>query len=148
MRSEYPVDSLHFYDALAERMKDHPELFNILGDVDMDLALVIRRPQADPFCVLLSFSGIQCLPNEITEGEERSADCWLEGPLDAWQAMVDDIVTHGAATARWTINSLTLMGDRIVVNGADPLGTDRFFRFNQTVQEYFDGAASLAAANA
>ena len=60
--------------------------------------------------------------------------------------MFDDIAEHGHATGRQTINSLTLLGDDIVVQGSDPLGVDKFFRFNQTVQAFVDGAGTHAAA--
>ena len=54
-----------------------------------------------------------------------------------------------AANSNWqTINSLTLVGDRIAVHGDDPLGVDLFFRFNQTVQAFLDGAAVVATASA
>jgi hypothetical protein len=62
--------------------------------------------------------------------------------------MFDDITTNGRATGRRTINSLTLVGDRIDVRGDDPMGVDKFFRFNQTIQQFFDGAAQLAPASA
>ena len=44
----------------------------------------------------------------------------------------------------YTINSLALMGDRIRCEGDDPMGLDKFSRFNQTLQEFFDGARHLA----
>ena len=39
----------------------------------------------------------------------------------------------------WTINSLALKGDPMVVACDDPTGTDKFSRFNQTLQEFLDG---------
>ena len=82
------------------------------------------------------------------EGDEQTADCWLDGDLAAWQAMFDDIVANGRATGRQTINSLTLVGEAIAVKGADPLGVDVFFRCNQTVQAFLDGAAAVLRAPA
>jgi len=57
--------------------------------------------------------------------------------------MFDDIHVNGMATGRKTVNSLTLLGDRIDIRANDPLGKDLFFRFNQTVQQFLDGAAEL-----
>jgi hypothetical protein len=59
--------------------------------------------------------------------------------------MVADILGNGRATGRYTINSLTLMGDEIRLRGADVMGVDKFSRFNQSLQEFFDGAANLSA---
>lgn len=142
------IDTVAFFDALASEMNAHPEIYEVLGDVDMDIAVVMRADGAD-FRVLLTFADIACTGvREIGDGEERTASCWLEGPLDAWQTMFDDIVANGRATGWQTINSLTLVGDRIAVHGDDPLGVDLFFRFNQTVQAFLDGAAVVASAPA
>ena len=60
--------------------------------------------------------------------------------------MFDDIAAHGHATGGWTLNTLTLFGDRIALDAADPMGEDRFHRFNQTLQEFVDAASRLRAA--
>lgn len=138
------IDSVRFFEVLADAMNADPTRFEVLGDVTMNLALVMRRPGADAFGVVLGFDGIRCDGVAgISPGEERQADCWLEGDLGHWQAMFDDIAANGRATGRQTINSLTLLGDHIAVHGADPLGVDRFFRYNQTVQALLDGAAEI-----
>lgn len=140
------LDSVAFFDALAAEMNANPAAYEVLGDIDLDLGIVVRRPDGDPFRVRLAFHGIACEGvAEMAPGDERTADCWLEGDLAAWQAMLEDILANGRATGRQTINSLTLLGDHIAVHGGDPMGVDRFFRFNQTVQSYFDGAAAVAA---
>ena len=63
--------------------------------------------------------------------------------------MFDDIVANGTASGRQTINSLALLGTGstdIRLRGDDPMGVDKFSRFNQTLQEYLDGASRLAVA--
>lgn len=138
------IDSVSFFDALADEMNAHPEQYEVLGDVDMDLALVMRDPHGD-FGVRLGFSGVRCDGvGEIGDGDESTADCWLDGSLDSWREMFDNIIENGHATGRQTINSLTLLGTHITVQGDDPLGVDKFFRFNQTVQAFLDGAAAVA----
>jgi hypothetical protein len=107
------------------------------------------RSDAGDFGVQLTFEGITCAGVKgIDDGDERTAACWLEGPLEAWQTMFDDIVANGRATGRQTINSLTLLGDDIAVHGDDPLGVDLFFRYNQTVQAFLDGAAVVVGSPA
>ena len=142
------VDTIELFDALARRMNARPEHFEALGDIDLDLVCVMRF-DIGAFSVRLSFEGIGCAGVGLCEpGDERTADCWLEGPLEAWVAMFDDVRAHGGATGMYTLNSLTLLGDRIALHGGDPMGVDRFHRFNQSVQEFFDGAATLDAAPA
>ena len=142
------IDTIAFFDALASRMNADPRSYEVLGDVDLDLALVMRRPDGADFRVLLSFRGIGCeRVAELDPDDEQRADCVLDGPLDAWAEMFDDVQRNGRATGRQTINSLTLLGERIVVRGVDPLGVDKFFRYNQTVQAFLDGAAGLVSAD-
>ncbi len=135
-----PVDTIVFFDALANEMNAHAERFMPLGEADMTLVLVMGRSGGD-FRVRLEFESFGCSGvAEVDDDAGRGADFRLEGPLDAWQAMFDDIIANGRATGLHTINSLALMGDRICCLGDDPMGLDKFSRFNQTLQEFLDGA--------
>jgi hypothetical protein len=139
------IDTVPFFDTLASRMNAQPTSYEVLGDVDMDFAIVMQRPEGDPFRILLTFRGITCEGvTELEAGDETRADFRLEGDLSAWQTMFDDIDEHGHATGRQTLNSLTLLGDAIAARGSDPLGVDKFFRFNQSVQAFVDGAGARA----
>jgi hypothetical protein len=141
------IDSIAFFDALASAMAADPARYERLGDVEVDLALVMRAADGTQFRVLLSFGGITCdSVTEIEPGDEQAAHCWLEGDLEDWQAMFDNIAEHGHAVDQWTLYTLTLFGDRISLHATDPMGEDRFHRFNQTLQEFFDAAARTGTA--
>jgi hypothetical protein len=138
------IDNVAFFDRLADEMTADAERYERLGDIEVTLALVFRRPAGDHFRVRLAFHGIRCEEvAEIGPGDEAAADCWLEGDLEQWQAMFADIGEHGHAAGDWTLNTLTLFGDRISLHASDPMGQDRFHRFNQTLQEFVDAAARL-----
>ena len=140
------IDSIAFFDGLAAVMATEPETYERLGDIDLELALVMRRADGDHFRVRLSFHGITCDGVvEIDPLEEQLADCWLDGALEDWEAMFTNIAEHGHAVEQWTLNTLTLFGDRISLHAADPMGEDRFHRFNQTLQEFIDAAARVRA---
>jgi hypothetical protein len=140
------IDSISFFSGLAAEMNAHPERFQILGDADMVCALVMTRGASPAFAVRLRFEGLNCEDvTEVSADEALQAEYRLEGPVGAWEDMFADIREHGAATGRHTINSLALIGQQIVLKGEDPMGVDKFSRFNQTLQEYFDGAARLTA---
>jgi hypothetical protein len=138
------VDTLPFFDALAEEMNTHPERFELLGAADMVVEVVMtRRPDGD-FRVRLAFEGLGC--SGVTELEEDGvpdSDFRLVGPLAAWRAMFEDIAANGRATGLHTINSLALLGNEIACVGDDPMGLDKFSRFNQSLQEFFDGARQV-----
>jgi hypothetical protein len=141
----HEIDTVAFFDALASEMNAHPEEYDILGDIELRLAIVMERDDGSAFRALVTFDGIECTGvATINEGDEHGADCWIAGGAAAWRAMFDDIVAHGRAEGRQTINSLTMLGHPLAVHGDDPLGVDKFFRFNQSVQHFFDGAANAA----
>jgi hypothetical protein len=136
--------SKHFFEGLADEMNAHPEKFKVLGEADMVGSLVMRSPDGD-FAVRICFRDLGCEGiAEVDATEAAVADFYLDGPMEAWRAMFDDIAEHGAASGRQTINSLALLGDDIRLRGDDPMGVDKFSRFNQTLQEYLDGAARIA----
>ena len=62
-----------------------------------------------------------------------------------WQRMLDEIARKGRPELRHTLNSLVLMGDEMWLESADQLREDKFYRFNQTLQEFFNLAAQLPA---
>jgi len=149
MSEHPPVDSLSFLEGLASEMNAHPERYEVLGDCDLVFGLVMERPDGDAFRARITFEGVSCLDVSAMEaGDEALCDCWLQGPLSAWAAMVADVLEHGRATGRHTLNSLTLLGDEIVLRGGDVMGIDKFSRFNQSLQEFFDGAAQAPALRA
>jgi len=138
------IDSASFFAGLADEMNAHPDQF--LGDADMVAALVLRKPEGD-FAVKVTFEalGVKSV-EEISAADASKADYYLDGQIAAWQAMFDDILEHGAASGRMTINSLALLATDIRLRGNDPMGTDKFSRFNQSLQVYLDGAARTAVA--
>ncbi|MCE9623419.1 MAG: hypothetical protein K8R99_13850 [Actinomycetia bacterium] len=140
------IDTEAFFVALADELNAHPEQFKVHGEADMVAALVMRKADGD-FAVRVAFEGIRVeAVSEIVPADVVGADYYLDGPLPAWQAMFDDILANGAASGRLTINSLALLGTEIRLRGDDPMGVDKFSRFNQTLQEYLDGAARVAVA--
>jgi hypothetical protein len=141
------INSASFFQSLADDMNRRPDDFYILGDCDMSAVLVMRSDSGD-FAVKVSFAVLACSGvQEVSAADaDSSGDYYLDGPLTAWQAMFDNILANGKAVGRQTINSLALLGDDIRLRGTDPMGVDKFSRFNQTLQEYLDGAARTAVA--
>lgn len=140
------IDDVRFFEALMAEWNAHPEQHKVLGDADMVCALVMRGADAD-FAVRIVFEALACEGvSGIDASEAHLADFYLDGPIDAWRTMFADILANGTATGRQTINSLALLGTDIRLRGDDPMGVDKFSRFNQTLQEYLDGAARIAVA--
>jgi len=139
-----PVDSVAFFDGLADEMNAHSERYALLGEAEMAVVVVMGRPTGD-FRVRIEFEALGCAGvAAVDDAHGPVADFRLVGPIEQWQAMFDDIAANGRATGPFTINSLALIGERIRFEGDDPMGLDKFSRFNQTLQEFFDGARRVA----
>ena len=130
------IDTRRFFEALASQMNAEPDRYRRLGEAYMTVGIVIGE-----FRVRLDFDGLRC---DVADGDDVDlCDFRLEGPVEAWQQMFDDVAAHGRAVGLQTVNSLVLLGDTIVLRGRDPMGLDKFSRFNQTLQELLDGWARL-----
>lgn len=139
-----PVDSIELFEALAQEMNTHPEIYQGLGWCDLNLGVVMHRNDRAPFAVAMSLREYGCEQVTLFDpADTQHLDCWVVGDLADWQAMFDDIAQNGMATGELTLSSLVLLADRITVKGNDTMGVDLFFRFNQTLQNVFDGAAAI-----
>jgi len=84
---------------------------------------------------------------EITADELRDLDFYLEMEPERWQAMLDNIREHGHAEGGFTLNSLDLtLADGLHQNATgDGYRADKFFRFNESLQRFFDLSARLSS---
>ncbi len=81
--------------------------------------------------------------SEIDAAAADELDFYLVQSPDAWKAMLDDIKSNGHATHEFTLNSLDLRSDQELAIGKDYNRRDAFYRFNQTLQDYFDMSAQM-----
>ena len=134
------VDDIGFFEALAATMNADPARFRPYGEAYM-CAGVVMRTAAGEFRVRLDFDGLRC---EVFPWDGAlPCDYWLDGPLAAWEQMFANIADNGRAVGLQTVNSLVMLGEDIRLEGRDPMGLDKFSRFNQTLQEFLDGTARL-----
>lgn len=139
----FDVTSAALYEDLARHMNHQSEHFRLLGDADMTVVFTVKAP-AKTVHVQLVFNELTCDGVALVGVDESHlCDFRLEGGIDAWNEMFDDIAANGSASGPLTINSLALRGDRISIEGDDPMGLDKFSRFNQTLQDFLDGAGRL-----
>lgn len=120
------------------------------GQCSCRAGLVVSAPDDTPKDVfVLTFEGKECLGGERAAAEALAdVDFYMHMPLKDWQAMLGDIQAHGHATADHTLNSLDLNrkdGLSTSVHG-DQYREDLFFRYNQTLQFFFDASARIKTA--
>ena len=62
-----------------------------------------------------------------------------------WNRMLAEITESGRPSLRGTLSSLALMGEEMWLESTDQLREDKFYRYNQTLQEYLNLASRLPA---
>jgi hypothetical protein len=71
----------------------------------------------------------------------------LEGDYDAWREMIENIGAHGGADLSHTLNFLTLPDWPLRIVPLDDAGgqldADRFYRYIESLQEFFNEAARV-----
>lgn len=82
---------------------------------------------------------------EITEDELRDLDFYLSMPPAMWQDMLEDTRREGHGGRNFTLNTLDLkLPDGLAINAlGDGYRMDKFFRFNQSLQRFFDLSAKV-----
>jgi hypothetical protein len=96
---------------------------------------------------LLTFEGAECsAAQKVQEADLAAADFILEMPYALWKEMVQNIAQNGRADLHHTLNTLDLgrpEGLSHSIHG-DQYREDLFFRYNQTMQYFFDASARVA----
>lgn len=94
----------------------------------------------------LVMEGLECTSaSRIDEDHLQHVDFYLEMAPDEWRQMIANIKEHGGAALNWTLNTLDLDRDEPLAKSVtgDQYREDLFFRFNQTLQFFFDASARI-----
>jgi hypothetical protein len=145
-RTQVAFPSDEFFQALADRMNSQEAKYKKIGWVDLRLG--VRVLPDDTFreekLYGLVFDTYTCeQAREIAAPTEVEAECVVEGPYWAWKEMFENIATHGKADATHTFNYLTLTEWPLKLTGEDQLGIDKVFRYNFSLQLFWEEAAEL-----
>ena len=134
--------STEFFAALQEKMREQGDRFRQLGYFDTKFGVRVTGEPARAF--VLEFDVFECVGiREVAEIDPGAVDFVLEGSLEAWREMLENIRANGKADGDHSINTLTHFGEKIRVVYDDPDGHDKLYRFDESIQQYFDLAASL-----
>ena len=135
--------SVAWFQRLADRMAEDGERYRVLGACDCCMVVKVEQPN-NPRLFELQFKSYEVESiRELDSLEEASSEHFVvEAPLRVWEEMIENIESRGVADLEHTLNYLTFPDDPMVVGGPDQLMVDAFYRFNQTLQLFFNGAAS------
>jgi hypothetical protein len=142
--------SVDWFERLASAMSAAPERYRKLGPVDMTLVPRITMPDGRVRTFVLVFQDFRCVSVAVTDDLTHARGphpVALEGDFDAWREMIDNIRAHGAPDGMHTLNYLTLPDWplRLVPldAGGGQLDADRFYRYMESLQSFFNEAARV-----
>ena len=126
----------------SQKFKDQ---YRALGAIDCTMVVQVDDPQG-PRLFEVKFKSYEVDSvrrlNSIDEADPEHFR--IEGPMEAWKDMIENIRDRGEPDLEHTLNFLTFPDDPMVVDGPDQLQTDAFYRYNQSLQLFFNGAADVA----
>ena len=135
--------SVEWFEALGERVAKDKKEFRRLGYFDANVGIKIDGNGAGSKGYVISFEDYGVKGVRASDDPGKGADFTIEGSLDAWSDMVRNIREHGEPDLDHTLNRLTMAGVPLNVVAEDQLKTDVFYRFNQSIQAFFNEAASV-----
>jgi hypothetical protein len=134
-----------FFLALQRRMREQQERFRSLGFFDVTFGVHVLPDTGDgpEHRFVLGFEVFDCIRAQAVRDFDTPVDFVLSGRLAAWRAMLENVKGRGGADVAHSINTLTHFGEGLQVRYDDPEGHDKLYRFAESVQAFFDLAATL-----
>jgi hypothetical protein len=133
--------------ALGRRMEAEGERFRRLGYAEVRFAIAVMSEDG---ARMERVTGLEIAGYQLTRAvaldsvAEFDPDFIICARDATWQRMLDEIARTRRPELRHTLNSLALIGDELWLQSADQLREDKFYRFNQTLQELFNLAAPVS----
>ncbi|GBD26211.1 hypothetical protein HRbin30_01541 [bacterium HR30] len=137
--------SIRWFELLAAEANSQRARFEHLGDVDCVAEFCVTDVQPAPFVVQVTFEEFGVVDVRIPAANDRDrADFRVEGNLATWRRMLESIARNGGRPdLEQTLNYLTHMGTPMRVMSADPVRRDLYFRYAQSLQEFFNVSARI-----
>lgn len=130
--------SVEWFNAIKDLVNNDPA-FRHLGTVDTVIGAKIGGKIFE-----LTFEAFECTGvREVGENALRDMDFWLEQPYDAWKDMIDNIKKNGHADLTHTLNTIDLNMPEGFAKSQDGYRRDAFYRFNQSIQDFFNASAKI-----
>ena len=130
--------SVEWFDAVRELINSDDK-YRQLGTVDASVGIKVGDQ-----LFLLTFEAFECSGvKEIDEADLRDVDFWLEQSPEEWRAMLENIKQHGTADLQFTLNTIDLTLSEGFARSYDGYRRDAFYRFNQSLQNFFDASSKI-----
>ena len=130
--------SVEWFNSIREITNNDPA-FRQLGTVDAVIGVKVGSKIYE-----LTFEAFECTNvREANENALRDMDFWMEQPYDAWKDMLENIKKNGHADLTHTLNTIDLSIPEGLARSQDGYRRDAFYRFNQSIQDFFNASAKI-----
>lgn len=133
--------SLAWFEALQRLVNDDPN-YRRIGTVDATMGV-----KAAGEVYVVTFEAFEC--RSVRAGNDYdliNVDFFIEMEPASWRTMLENIKANGGAEAGQTLVSLDMLHEISTNATGDQLRADMFFRYNQSLQHFFDLSANLNTA--
>lgn len=130
--------------ALGRLMEAEGESFRRLGYAEVRFAIRVLNDESEGIerTTGLEFAGYTLVRAQaLVATADFDPDFVICARRQIWQRMLDEIARNGRPELRHTLSSLALVGEDLWLESSDQLREDKFYRVNQTLQEFFNLAA-------
>lgn len=142
-----PFPSVEWFKQLAKLMNTNRARQEQLGYVDCVATFSVGDDSngATPRHFQVTFEEFEAIGvKEVSSEEVVSADFALVASTETWSEMIRSIAEGGGQPdLDHSLNRLSHMGTPMKLNAPDPLKADLYFRYNQSLQEFFDASAGF-----
>jgi hypothetical protein len=142
MMTSFPAPE--WFLALGRMMAAEGEVFRRLGYAEVRFVVrVLDDGGKVAAATAIEIDGYALTNAFQLDGKPFDADFAICAPRAVWAEMLEEIAREGRATLRHTLSSLALVGESLWLESDDQLREDKFYRYNQTLQELFNLSARL-----
>lgn len=131
--------SLAWFQALREQV-NHDESYARIGTCDATMGVAVGDQ-----AYLVTFEAFEVAGvREATPDQLAEADFVLAATPERWREILDNIRDNHGAGPDYTLNTLDLEDEDFVRGPKGEFDRDKFYRYNQSLQHFFDASAKLA----
>ena len=138
---------MEWFAALGRLMEAEGELFRRSGYCETRFVVRVlpnQEGEGQPRDVGLELNGYTLSRVQSADSvAEYDPDFIVCGRQAVWRRMLDEIQRGGGPEPRRTLSSLALFGEELWLESTDQLREDKFYRYAQTLQEFFNLASKL-----
>ncbi|MCC6850619.1 MAG: hypothetical protein IT294_19185 [Deltaproteobacteria bacterium] len=139
--------STQWFQALAQRMDQDEAGYRELGPLECTMVVQVEAPTGTELYEV-GFEGFKARSvRKLASVAEAAPEHFvLEASLDTWREMIENTRANAGPDLTHTLNYLTFPDEPMRVTGPDQLEVDAFYRYNQSLQRFFNGAADVPTA--